>query len=326
MDDLTSLFGACGGSLERHELADLGWTETTVRRALRDGDIVRIRFGTYAHGPTWRRADPVERHRILTRAVLGKLGRHVYASHHSAAALHGLDLWGVDLAEVQVGRLDGRSDRLDAGVRFHRGAIDAASLVEIDGVLVAPAGRAAIETALGAPVECGAVTLTSAMRTGAASRSEIDTLVRTFGRWPGAVSASRAATLADPRLESVGEVRSMCFFGAHAIPLPEPQHEIYDDDGRLVARSDFWWRLYRHVGEFDGLVKYGRLNPYATDVGRVLVDEKRREDAVRRLVNGVSRWTWHELDPPRAGMLATRLRTDLERSAQLSRRVIDVGA
>lgn len=326
MDDLGHLFHALGGSLERYELSDLGWTDTTIRRAERDGHIIRIRYGTYAHGPTWRAASPVERHRILTRAVLGKLGRHVYATHHSAAALHGLDLWGVDLAEVQVGRLDGRSGRLDAGVRFHCGSVDLGDLVEIDGVLATSPARASVETALGASTATGAVTLTSAMRDAGVTAAEIDELVSFVERWPGAVSATHAAGLADARLESVGEVRSMCFFAAHAIPGPEPQHEIRDADGTVIARSDFWWERFVHVGEFDGLVKYGRLNPYATDVGRVLVDEKRREDAIRQRVNGVTRWTWNELDPSRERALADRLRADLARSAQLTPRIIDLGA
>lgn len=326
MDDLGTLLGASGGALERHELLDLGWTDKTIRRALRDGDLVRIRFGTYAHGPTWRQSDPVERHRVLARAVLGKLGRHVYASHHTAAALHGMDVWGVNLSEVQVGRLDGRSDRVDAGVRFHRGEIDAYSLVEIDGVLVAPAARAAVETSLGTSVEPGAVTLTSAMRDLGVTRDEITDTLEQLRLWQGGVTAVRAAGLADSRLESVGEVRSMCFFSAFAIPLPEPQHEIRDRSNRLVARSDFWWERFRHVGEFDGIVKYGRLNPYDTDAGRVLVDEKRREDAIRDLDHGVSRWTWGELDAPRAPTLAARLKSDLHRSARLARRIIDLGA
>lgn len=326
MDDLGHMFHAVGGSLERHELTDLGWTDTTVRRALRDGDIVRIRYGTYAHGPTWRASSPVERHRTLTRAVLGKLGRHVYATHHSAAALHGLDLWGVNVDEVQIGRLDGRSGRLDAGVRFHCGAVEPEDLVEIDGVLASSPARAAVETALGAAAATGAVTLTSAMRDAGVTSAEIAELVANVQRWPGAVSAAHAASLADARLESVGEVRSKCFFAAHAIPLPEPQYEIRSSSGELIARSDFWWERFRHVGEFDGLVKYGRLNPYATDVGRVLVDEKRREDAVRQRVNGVTRWTWDELDPSRERALARRLRADLARSAQLTRRIIDRGA
>jgi hypothetical protein len=317
---------ALGGSLERHELLDLGYTDTTIRRSLRDGLLVRIRFGTYAHGPTWRAATPVERHRILARAVLGKLGRHVYASHHTAAALHGLDVWGVDLTEVQVGRLDQRTDRLDAGVRFHRGRIEPEDLVEIDGVLVAPAVRAALETAHASSIESGAVTVTSVMRHHGATRDEVDAALRSMMSWPGSIDASTATALADPRLESVGEVRSMCFFRRHRIPMPEPQVEIRDRRGRFVARSDFGWRRWRHVGEFDGLAKYGRLNPHAADPGRVLVEEKQREDAIRSLGHGVSRWTWQDLEPRHAPTLAARILGDLERSKRLARRVLDLGA
>lgn len=326
MSELGPLFHAHGGALERHELLDLGWTDSAIRRAIRDGEIVRIRFGTYAHGPTWHHSNPVERHRILARAVLGKLGRHVYASHYSAATLLGIEVWGVDLSEVQVGRLDGRTDRVDAGVRYHCGAIDPASLVEVDGVLVVPPVRAAVETALVGTLETGAVAITSAMRDLGVSAAHLEDALERVRTWAGAVTARRAAGLADARMESVGEVRSMCFFSTHAIPLPVPQHEIRDASGQFVGRSDFWWELFQHVGEFDGLVKYGRLNPYDTDVGRVLVDEKRREDAFRGLGHGVSRWTWSELGPRRSATTAERIKADLDRSRRIRRRIIDLGA
>ncbi|RYJ06607.1 MAG: hypothetical protein EON52_05505, partial [Actinomycetales bacterium] len=188
MNELGPLFHVNGGALERHELLELGWSDGAIRRALRDGDIVRIRFGTYAHGPTWRHATPVERHRVLARAVLGKLGRHVYASHHSAAALLGIEIWDVDLTEVQVGRLDGRTDRFDAGVRYHCGAIDPATLVEIDGVLVVPPVRAAVETALRGSLEAGAVSMTSAMRDLGVSAGQLDEALERVQTWAGAVT------------------------------------------------------------------------------------------------------------------------------------------
>ena len=326
MDDLAPIIHALGGSLERHELLDLGWTDTEIRRAMRAGLLVRIRFGAYAHGASWRASPPDERHRILARAVLSKLGRHVIATHQTAAALHGLDVWGSDLRHVQVGRLDGRTARIDAGVQFHRGTIDPDDLVEVDGVLAVSPARAAVETALVGSFEAGAVAMTAALRDRGVTRDEITEMVDKLGSWAGALAARRAMNTADPRLETVGEVRSMCLFRVHAIALPEPQVEIRDAAGRLVARTDFLWERARHVGEFDGLVKYGRLNPYETDVGRVLVDEKRREDAVRRLSYGVSRWTWSELAPAVAAQTAGRIREDLERSRVLAPRAIDLGA
>jgi len=43
------------------------------------------------------------------------------------------------------------------------------------------------------------------------------------------------------------------------LPALELQHDIYDGNGRLVARVDFCWEEQRTIGEFDGKIKYGQL-------------------------------------------------------------------
>ncbi len=48
-------------------------------------------------------------------------------------------------------------------------------------------------------------------------------------------------------------------------------------------------------------VKYGRLNPYATDPGQAIADEKIREDRVRDQQLGMSRWVWAGLAPTAPG-------------------------
>jgi hypothetical protein len=97
------------------------------------------------------------------------------------------------------------------------------------------------------------------------------------------------------------------------IPRPEQQVAIRCPLG-VVARVDFDWDAWRHTGEFDGLFKYGRLNPHDVDPGRILADEKVREDGVRGTGRGMSRWIWPEL-PLR--QTVERLRLDLERSRSL---------
>ena len=54
---------------------------------------------------------------------------------------------------------------------------------------------------------------------------------------------------------------------------------------------------YRAVGEFDGLVKYGRLLRPGQDAGQAVFEEKRREDAIRDEDWRVTRWTWPDLEP-----------------------------
>jgi hypothetical protein len=70
--------------------------------------------------------------------------------------------------------------------------------------------------------------------------------------------------------------------------------------GGKIARTDFWWEEGRQVGEFDGVGKY--IDP-ALRAGRsaeqVLIDEKDRGDALRRMVRAVSRWRTPDLRDPR---------------------------
>jgi very-short-patch-repair endonuclease len=53
------------------------------------------------------------------------------------------------------------------------------------------------------------------------------------------------------------------------------------------------FRAQRTIVEFDGLIKYG-----GADGRQALVDEKRREDALRSLGYQVVRLTWRDLYDP----------------------------
>lgn len=159
------------------------------------------------------------------------------------------------------------------------------------------------------------VTISSVMRSGVTAE-ELRAVQDRFARWPGFSHAQLALRLADGRLETVGEVRSLHLMWQFRIPYPELQHELVIGGGRVV-RSDFYWEHYRHVGEFDGLLKYGRLNPFKADPGHSIVEEKIREDAIRELSLGVSRWVWDGLAPEHRERTATTISAGMERSRRL---------
>ena len=70
-------------------------------------------------------------------------------------------------------------------------------------------------------------------------------------------------------------------FFRFGIPIPELQHKVFDSAGNLVGIADFYWELYRHLGEFDGKVKYLKyLRPGESPTDCVF-REKRREDRMR---------------------------------------------
>src|SRR3546814_12773340 len=94
--------------------------------------------------------------------------------------------------------------------------------------------------------------------------------VETANQWPHTLHARVVVGLSDPRLESVGESRTFYLCWSHGIPLPTPQHPIFDN-GRLIASLDFAWPEPKAFLEFDGRVKYVKFIPEGgaiTDVVR----------------------------------------------------------
>jgi hypothetical protein len=95
------------------------------------------------------------------------------------------------------------------------------------------------------------------------------------------------------------------------IPVPQVQFRITVGDGACVAVSDFGWKEFRTVGEFDGAEKYGRLLLPGERAGDKVFQEKQREDLIRDTGLQVVRWTWGDLDQPKN--LADRIRRALDR-------------
>lgn len=321
MDDLTITAELNGGYLLRSQLNDLGYSDKMIKHLMQAGGLVRLRHGTYAIKAAWTVLTATEKHRVLTLSVLDRVGEGVVASHQSAAAIHGFDLYGVDLDTVHLTRLNGLNGRTEAGVAFHTGTIDPSrDVVEANGRAVTSPMRAVFEASSVSSVESGMVLASAALRDESFSKPELVEHGRRYDHWLGTRTARLAIRLADGRLESVGEVRSLHMMWRHRLPHPELQFVVEASDGRVIARTDFAWSLWRHTGEFDGLFKYGRLNPHGTDPGRVITDEKIREDRVRDQDLGMSRWVWAGLAPTQQANTAAMIRRGLERSRRVYRR------
>src|SRR5699024_6891566 len=123
--------------------------------------------------------------------------------------------------------------------------------------------------------------------------------------------------LADGRAESPGESRTRFLCYRFHLPAPDLQYRVRNEAGVLVARTDFVWLEYAHVGEFDGMVKYGRLLKDGESPSEVVTAEKLREDRVRAECLGMSRVVWSDLSPRYAPRTAERIRHDLDRSRRL---------
>lgn len=99
--------------------------------------------------------------------------------------------------------------------------------------------------------------------------------------------------------ESAGESASRVVIRDLGFELPELQHSVYDQQGRRIGITDFWWKDQRLTGEFDGLRKYhGRDSYSGLSAEEVVTAEKIREDAIRAQGNGMVRWLTSDVRDP----------------------------
>lgn len=315
MDNALIRMAEARGFVTRPEVLDCGYDDQLIREALRSGELVRIGPGLYAPGPAYRQMRPEEQHLVRCRAASHRHRGNVVLTHQSAALMHGMAVWGVDLSLVNVMRLDQGRGRHEAGVFHHLGAIEDADIEEVDGLLVAKAARSVWETACIASTEAGLVTADSALHLGIVTREQLDDVGAQFGHWQGSRSARLTLRLADARAGSPGESRTRHLFMRFGLPRPELQFTVATSRGALIGYTDFAWPAYRHVAEFDGKIKYdGSLGTTGT---QALFDEKNREDAIRGEQFGMSRVVWRQLDPPIDSQTARRVHRAMEQSRKL---------
>lgn len=270
------------------ELARLGVSRHVVDDAVRRGDLVRWRRGVVIDSEVWRAAAPWDRHAIRARAAIRALSPSTALSHHSALAVQGVPVHGVD-DQVHVVRTDGRRARGTNGTVGHA-LVPEAFLSTVDDLRVVEGSLACLQVADTFGVEAGLVSADAVLRTGTARQRLTEALAAgRFGR--GAAAARMVASTATALMESAGESRSRWLFRVVGLPDPEMQAWIRADDG-FAARVDFLFREHRTIVEFDGMLKYA--NPAD------LRAEKTREDRLRELGYEVVRITWAELSNPAA--------------------------
>lgn len=290
----------------RPQALSRGFDDDEIARLHRRATLTRLQRGAYLVGtPTLSRR---ERHVLAVRATVAGLRVPGVVSHGSAAALHGLPLWAVPLDRVHVTRQPPAHSGRDTRLHTHAARLGPDDTAVVDGLVVTSVARTVVDLARVLPFGPALAVADGALHSGGATREELAAVLAAGAGTRGSRPARRVVDAADRRSESVGESRSRAVLIGHGLPGPDLQVEVLGADGRTYY-GDFGWRGARLLGEFDGLVKYGRLRRPGETPGDAVVREKRREDAIRDVGWRVARWTWHDLDHPEA--LVRRLRARL---------------
>lgn len=288
------------------DLVAQGFTAADLSQLARRDDLVRLRRGAYVAKSPPELADALTsparelhaEHRRLVEATRPQLHPGHAFSHVSAAALYGLPLFARTLDHVHVTR-----DRRGGGVvrryvQVHGSPLRTEDRHEIDGIPVTSLARTVCDLARVLRFDQSVAVGDSALRLGL-DPSQLAACLDQAARWKGISQARRTAAFIDKRAESVGESFSRVVITTTLLlPPPVLQYEVFDEVGRLVGRSDFAWPEHRTLGEFDGMVKYGRFRRPGESVQEAVIREKRREDALRDQGWEMARWVWDELWTP----------------------------
>jgi hypothetical protein len=287
-----------GVVLRRHALA-LGYTDNWLRRQLRSGALVRIRHGAYVLGERWAAASRVDRHLLLTHAVLGMYGDGVALSHITGSIWRGSPNWGMDLENVHLTSLFGKGERMGAGVVHHRGVCRVNDITRDRGVWITTPARTALESALVLDRDPAVCLLDWYLHEKHVTREDLERQHALMADWGDALSLHQKIALSDGRSESIGEGRSRLIFVDHGVPKPEVQFPIYHPNGQLAGRCDFGWPKLGLLGEFDGKQKYLELRRPGETVAQAVLREKNRENLLRELTGcAMIRWDWADLERP----------------------------
>lgn len=253
--------------------------------ALRTGRLVRVQRGVYTSRAA--PAGPLARARA---AILSSGVADAVASHETAGRVHDLQVPGRPRVEhVTVLRELRRIRRRD--LHFHCRAIGLGEVAGIRGVNLTSRARTIFDLASVLPELDAVWCVDDALRRGLVTRVGLVEQCARHGRGGGAAAAR--ITAADGVAESALETAGRLTLAAGGVRLPEPQHEVRDGTGRLVARVDGAYPELRLALELDGASVHSAPDAVFRD--------RRRQNELHLLGWRMLRFTWWDVvhDPAR---------------------------
>jgi Protein of unknown function (DUF559) len=279
-----------------------GLNQAQLRALARSGDLVRVRHAVYATrgAAEWAQASPARGHALLVMAARAALGTDSVASHHSAALIHGLDLYPAAPALVTLTRPPSRrcNRPKSDGVTFHTAELPDRHVTTLLGVRVTTVPRTVVDLARALPFMPAVVTADSALRADLATREALIAACDACAGWPGIQLARRAAGFSDPRAGSALESCARVTFHERGLDPPELQYTVTGPDFRYTV--DFYWPRHQVIAEADGTMKYA-------DPQRA-IRQLDRDQRLRDLGYKVVHFTWRDLFQNQAAVI-TRIRT-----------------
>lgn len=238
-----------GGVFTRADARACGYDRAAVQYLLRTGVWHTVGRGRYAQRGVLMVVDDQLLYLRRAHAVLRSMPGAV-ASHQTAAGLHGLPLWGLDLSAVHLSAPFGRAGRLPGGVRRH--VCELPAVHEWNGLRLARPDRAVAEVAATAPAEAATVVAEAALAAGLVSPATLTVAVaslesgRTRARSVLSGTTDRSCSVGESRLRFILRQAGLPSPADRALPLEDVQYgewegpALWFPDQRTVVEFDPW--------------------------------------------------------------------------------------
>lgn len=289
--------------LRRRDQFDLA-DDRRIRKNLASGEWTRVTAGSYVLSTEWRRLRPLERHRIVVSEVARRLEPGAVLSHFAAAAEYGIDILGQWPRQVDVMIERATGGRSGGAVRRHALGLEGVERVPFGRHELTTPAQTALDLARTAPFLVAATAVDQAVWIGreGGPLTTIDELLRLLGNEPrrrGDVRARHVVAFADTGAANPRETQAAHVLRRLGFPESRSQERRVLRSGRLVF-GDRYFPAFDHWLEIDGRGKY--LSPEFgddRDPDEIVIDEKNRENEIRREVRGFSRLEATDFDNPR---------------------------
>ena len=260
-------------------------------RYIHSHNVRRVIASVYVSAPAWQQLAPWQRYLAKVHAVARTHPGLVFVLE-SAAALHGIGYIGSPNYVHALADYPGAA-KVSGSIQRHF-YTDFLEPETLEGISLTSVADTAIDIARARHPAFGLATLDDVIRSHGIMQGHLaatnDGRDSSRGRANALWSIERATGIPESVLESlsIAEIEWLGF----ARPMLQKEFDL----GQLgKKRVDTYWPDVNVIGEADGDSKY-RLHPGG--VGAALVEEKRREDALRRLSDGFARWGWADCRDP----------------------------
>jgi len=235
-----------GGVFTRADARACGYPDPDIDSLLDTGCWRRIRPGTYAaHRALALVTDEVLHLRKVYR-VLRSGGPAVFASHQSAAALHALPLWGLDLSRAHVTAPHGRGGCVGGVHRHIRDPVGPGIQVWNKLRMVSPA-RAIVEVAATSPAAPAVVLTEAALYAGLVTNRSLKRAAADHGNERAITTLARVGA----ESASVAESRLRLILTNAGLPAPAAAPPPDADPADPAEAASLWFPDERTVVEFE---------------------------------------------------------------------------